>query len=188
MDGKTWNALVGIAKDTHTELMRQTGTVIPPTLFALKDGQLLGYVRLRGVYVGEDARGGIAEMSTFAAAAAADEIVVAWETQDIAVACDLVPLHPDSAVNVLAASRRRHWVYRYPYAEQQLPGRTEHGQIPCQPRWLPEPPPVDRGELEPSIEALMKFSFEPFDGASDRESAAYWLEEHGYTVRLTNPE
>lgn len=187
MNETTWNALVGIAKDTHRDLMQQTGTVIPPTLFVLKSGQLLGYVRLRPVRTGQDAQEGIAEMSTLAAAAGADEIVAVWETQDIAIACGLPPLHPDSALNILAATCHQYRVHRYPYLEEQLPGRTEHGQTPCLPRWLPQPPPVDGGELEPSIQTLMNFSFQPFSGEATRQAAASWLEGNGHTVRLTDP-
>ncbi|MDF5751020.1 hypothetical protein [Spongiactinospora sp. TRM90649] len=98
MDGdQTWRALVDVSLEIHADLMREVGMVLWPTLFALRGGCLVGYVHLRPITVGQDAAAAIAEMSYLAAPAHADEIMAAWETQDVAAAYDHVPLHPDSA-------------------------------------------------------------------------------------------
>jgi hypothetical protein len=52
-------------------------------------GELVGLIWVRLLKVGEDALTGIAELANIAAAAGADEVVLAWETHDVATACRL---------------------------------------------------------------------------------------------------
>lgn len=186
MDGHLWNGLVEAIMSGHDELMRQ-GMVVIPQLFAFTGGRLRGFVQLRPVHRGRDAGEGIAEMSGFAAAAGADEVITVWETQDIAVACDLPPLHPESAVNIVWAARGQHVLYRFPYREEQRPGRTEYGLSPVAARWLTPEAPAPGVELEPAIAALLHFSFQPFnsDDPDILVHSSNYLESQGYTVRLT---
>ncbi|RBM22443.1 hypothetical protein DI005_06365 [Prauserella sp. PE36] len=103
MDERVWRAMVTAIMEGHVEALR-LGMVMRPTLNAFVDGNLVGYIQLRPVYRGEDAHLGIAKMSDFAAAARADEIMVAWETQDIAGACDLPARHAGSGLNIVWAT------------------------------------------------------------------------------------
>ena len=107
MDDRTWNVLVDAAKEGHAVAMAE-GFVMPPALYPLVKGRLVGYVRLRPVYQGQDAATAIGEMSNLAAAARADEVAIFWETQDIAAACEHVPLHPDPGLNALLATADTH--------------------------------------------------------------------------------
>ncbi|MCE7010020.1 hypothetical protein LWC34_45520 [Kibdelosporangium philippinense] len=186
MDGQLWDGIVQSIKTGHVEMMKH-GLVMKPQLFAFAGGRLHGFVQLWPVSRGMDAAKGIAEMSGLASAAGADEVVVAWETQDIAIACDLPPLRPKPAVNILWAARGRHLLYRFPYQEQQMQGRTEHGLIPVAARWLAPEPAVRGAELEPAIAALLEFSFQPFDydDPDILSHAAVYLESQGYAVSLT---
>ena len=187
MDERLWDGVVRSIMSGHAELMEQCGMVLRPQLFAFADGRLRGFVQLRPVYRGQDAAQGIAEMSGFAAAAGADEVIAAWETQDLAVACDLPPIRPDPSISIVWAVPERHVLYRFPYLEEQLPGRTEDGLLPAAARWLEPEPAAPDAELEPAIEALLDFSFEPFDTDDPDVLAnfATYLESQGYTVSLT---
>ncbi|MFI7642261.1 hypothetical protein [Nonomuraea sp. NPDC049400] len=173
-------------KNAHTAVMAEGG-VLPPRLFVLRAGQLLGYVALRPVYVGRDAAEGIATMSYLAAAAEADEVIGVWETQDLAVACDHVPLHPGPGLNLLHASAKDQVLYRYPYREWRLPGQTRDGLAKAKPQWLTESSAVANPSLEPAIEAMVGMCWQPFEVESTDmvNAAAAYLTELGYTVELT---
>ncbi|MGH3777736.1 MAG: hypothetical protein ACRDRR_18740 [Pseudonocardiaceae bacterium] len=132
MDGQTWDGLVTAITQTHAQAMGE-GVVIKPHLFVFTNGCLVGFVQLRPVYRGKDAIDGIAEMSNLAAAVPTDEVVAAWETADVVIACELAPLHPQPGLNIVWAASGEHLHYRFPYQEQALPGRTEHGLIRATP-------------------------------------------------------
>ncbi|MGI5292821.1 hypothetical protein ACQEVF_57255 [Nonomuraea polychroma] len=173
----------------HAEVMAAEGLVLTPRLVVVRDGQLIGYVTLRPVYVGKDAVDAVGQMSHLAAAAEADEVFAVWETQDLAAACDHVPLHPDTALNVVHANPDKHVLYRHPYREWRLPGRTSSGMAKAKPQWLSPHPPAPEAELEPAIAGMLHFCWEPFDtGSKIRvEAAAAYLIEQRYTVQLTAP-
>lgn len=185
MDDRTWNVLVDAAKEGHVAAMAE-GFVMPPALYPLVEGRLVGYVRLRPVYQGQDAATAIGEMSNLAAAARADEVAIFWETQDIAAACEHVPLYPDPGLNALLATADTHVVHRFPYRERQLPGRTTEGLLRVEPAWLPPPPPAPEGPLEPAMQALLDFCWRPLnlDRSDLLDQAAAWLRSQGYTVEL----
>ncbi|EWM19646.1 hypothetical protein [Kutzneria sp. 744] len=65
-------------------------------------------------------------MSTFAAASHADEIIVAWETQDIAEAGELPARHDGSGLNIVRATADQRTLYSFTYREQES-GVTDHG-------------------------------------------------------------
>lgn len=91
----TWGQMAETVRSIHTELGASVGGVIPPTLFPFSGGRMVGFVQLRPIYRGADAAQGITDMSYLGAVGKADEVLVAWETQDIAVACELTPLYAD---------------------------------------------------------------------------------------------
>jgi hypothetical protein len=188
MDDQTWNGLVGVARDTHEAVMRETGLIPAPALFALAGGKLIGYVRLRPVYRGQDAAVGIAEMSYLAAAAGADEVVATWETDDVAVACEHTPLFPAPALNVARATPQRHVVHRFPYTERLLRrGRfRKRGLHRVEPIWAPPAPAMVDGPLEPAIETLLQQCWKPLESAEPNllEQTDAWLTSQGYTVTL----
>jgi hypothetical protein len=187
VDDHTWDSVVESITEIHTLTMSYYGQVIRPHLFVFTAGQLRGYVGLRPIHKGKDAIHGIAEMGHLAAAARADEVVAAWESADIAVACELLTLHPQSGLNIVWATRLEHVHYRMPYHEQILPGPTDRGFLPLAPRWLDADRPVRDGTLEPAIATLQHSSFQPFDSDAPNllQHAATYLENRGYQVKLT---
>jgi hypothetical protein len=55
VDARIWSVLVDAAKQGHAVATAATGLLMPPTLYALVNGSLVGYVQLRPVYKGQDA-------------------------------------------------------------------------------------------------------------------------------------
>ncbi len=185
MEKRMWRAMVEAIKAGHTEMLSQGG-VLKPQLHAFAAGTLVGYIQLRPVYRGEDARAGIAEMSTFAAAAHADEVIVAWETQDVAVACGLPPRHEGSGLNIVRATADQRTLYPFTYRERQI-SVTGGGFNTLAPQWTSSGAGQPATDLEPSITALLEFSFQPLKSRADdllQQSVAL-LESQGYVVRLT---
>jgi hypothetical protein len=89
----------------------------PAGASAVDGSWLVGYVQLRAVSHGNDAATAIAEMSAFAAAARATDVAVFYEIQDVAIACDHVPLQSGTAMVAVEASPDERVIYRFPYAE-----------------------------------------------------------------------
>ena len=170
MDDRTWNVLVDAAKEGHVAAMAE-GFVMRRRFIPSSRG-------VSSAMYGE--------MSNLAAAARADEVAIFWETQDIAAACEHVPLYPDPGLNALLATADTHVVHRFPYRERQLPGRTTEGLLRVEPAWLPPPPPAPEGPLEPAIQALLDFCWRPLnlDRSDLLDQAAAWLRSQGYTVEL----
>lgn len=167
--------------------MMAEGLVVTPTLLPFVDSTLVGYVTLRPVMRGQDAVVAVAEMANLAAAADADEIVVVWETQDIAVACGHAPLYAEPALNMLWATRSDYAVQRYPYQECSLRGRTARGLIPVYPDWLPTPPALPNSHLEPAIQAIVELYWKPMESAGEAnmvESAVAYLQSQGFGANL----
>lgn len=185
MDSKTWNAMVEVARSGQ-EVMMAEGMVPPPVLWPFRGGKMIGSVTLRPVHVGEDAMTGVAEMSALAAAAGADEIIVMWETSDLAAACghSVAPRSVPSLM-ILWASAAQRVLYEFPYQEREVPGRTAHGLIRGAPDWSAPLPGSAADVLEPAIAALADFCFQPLtETGVNAESAAAYLESQGYAVRL----
>lgn len=102
----------------------------------------------RPLKVGEDALTGIAELANIAAAAGADEVVLAWETHDVATACQLPVVGPAPCLNMVLATRDGHVLPQFPYTEQLL-ARGPEGWTSVAPDWRPGPIPHGGGELVP---------------------------------------
>ncbi|MFF2937835.1 hypothetical protein [Streptomyces mirabilis] len=102
-----WNGLVGVVKEAYTAGLGE-GAVPRPVMMPLVRGELVGLIWVRPLKVGQDALAGIAELANIAAAAGADEVVLAWETHDVATACELPIVGPAPCLNMVLASRDRH--------------------------------------------------------------------------------
>jgi len=193
MDRRMWDGLVGSMRETWVATMAM-GAVPPPMLMVVDGSWLVGYVQLRAVSHGNGAATAVAEMSALAAAARATDVAVFYEMQDVAIACDHVPLLSGTAMVAVEASPDERVIYRFPYAEKRLPGRAPGGMIPASPEWLSAPAPDLGGELEPAIECLLQGCWKPLQlpGLDDPrrriESADAWLRHEGYQVGLTVPQ
>lgn len=88
MDTRTFDALTESMKSAYVAGLSE-GAVPRPVIMPLVRGELVGLIWLRPVTSAEDALTAIASLSNIAAAANADEIVLAWETQDVATTCEL---------------------------------------------------------------------------------------------------
>jgi hypothetical protein len=114
VDEQTWGDLVEASTEVHTELMAE-GFVTIPRLMPLAAGRLVGVAHLRPVTQGTDATIAIGEMAELAAAASADEVVAAWETLDLSIACQHPPFHPGPTLNMVWATPGHHVLWRFPY-------------------------------------------------------------------------
>ncbi|MFE2708948.1 hypothetical protein [Streptomyces mirabilis] len=144
-----WNALVGVVKEAYTAGLGE-GAVPRSVMMPLVRGELVGLIWVRPLKVGQDALAGIAELANIAAAAGADEVVLVWETHDVATACELPIVGPAPCLNMVLASRDRHVLHQFPYTEQLL-SRSPEGWASVAPDWRP-PAPQPGGELVPPIQ------------------------------------
>ncbi|MGY1495398.1 hypothetical protein ACW4TU_01920 [Streptomyces sp. QTS52] len=181
MDTQTWDALAVSMKNAYIAGPGE-GAVPRPVIMPLVRGELVGLIWLRPVETGKDALTGIAQLSNIAAAAGADEVVLAWETQDVASSCELPVTDPAPCLNLVHATKDGHTLHRFPYTEQ-----AAEGQATLEPRWLPAPEPQPDGELIPPVRAAVDYSFIPLeiDHPSPFGVTVVLMEEDGYSVRLT---
>ena len=180
-----WDALVGVAKETYSASLGE-GTVPRPLIMPLVHGELVGMIWARPLKAGQDALTGIAELANIAAAAGADEVVLVWETHDVATACELPVVGPAPCLNLVLATREGHVLHQYPYNEELL-SRGPEGWASLAPDWMPAPAPQPGGELVPPIQAAVDFSFIPIeiDHPSPFGVTVVLMEEDGYRVSLT---
>ncbi|MCX4902908.1 hypothetical protein [Streptomyces sp. NBC_00878] len=186
MDKQVWDTLVESMKNAYTGGLGE-GAVPRPVIMPLVRGELVGLIRVRPTSVGRDAQTGIAQLSNIAAAAGADEVVLVWETQDVATACQLPVTGPAPCLNMVHATKDGHVLHQLPYSVEPLSDSPE-GQVSAAPRWLPAPEPRPGGELVPPIRAAVDFSFTPLeiDHPSPFGVTVLLMEEDGYSIRLTD--
>ncbi|GAA3246892.1 hypothetical protein GCM10020256_74790 [Streptomyces thermocoprophilus] len=113
VEARMWDGLVGVAKETYTAALGE-GVVPRPLMMPLVRGELVGMIWVRPLKVGQDALAGIAELANIAAAASADEVVLAWETHDVATACELPIVGPAPCLNMVLATRDGHVLHQFP--------------------------------------------------------------------------
>ncbi|WP_406440331.1 hypothetical protein OHB14_15945 [Streptomyces sp. NBC_01613] len=185
MDGRIWDALVDSMKSAYTAGLEQ-GAVPRPVIMPLVRGELVGLTWVRPIKTGEDALTGIAQLSNIAAAAGADEVVLAWETHDVATACELPLVGPAPCLNMVHATREGHVLHQFPYDEEVLARSPEGGSFVA-PDWQPGPAPQPGGELALPIQAAVNYSFIPMDMDHPNPFGVtvVLMEEDGYKVRLT---
>ncbi|SCD33241.1 hypothetical protein GA0115234_100453 [Streptomyces sp. DvalAA-43] len=109
-----------------------------PVSLPLVRGEPVGLIRVRPIKVGEDALAGIAELANIAVAAGADEVVLAWESHDVATACELPVVGPAPCMNMVLASRDAHVLHQFLHDEQLL-SRSPEGWASIAPDWRPAP-------------------------------------------------
>ncbi|WP_329352187.1 hypothetical protein OG226_43570 [Streptomyces sp. NBC_01261] len=177
MDTRTFDALTESMKSAYVAGLSE-GAVPRPVIMPLVRGELVGLIWLRPVRSGEDALTAIASLSNIAAAANADEIVLAWETQDVATACELPGDGPSPCLNMVHATKDGHTLHQFPYTED--PSSAE-------PQWQPAPAPQPDGRLVPPVQAAVDYAFTPLelDHPSPFGVTVVLMEEDGYNLRLT---
>ena len=177
MDTRTFDALTESMKSAYVAGLSE-GAVPRPVIMPLVRGELVGLIWLRPVEPGRDALTAIASLSNIAAAAGADEIVLAWETQDVATVGELPVDGPAPCLNMVHATKDGHTLHRFPYTED--PASAE-------PHWLPAPAPQPGGKLVPPVQAAVDYAFTPLDldHPSPFGVTVVLMEEDGYNLRLT---
>ncbi|WP_043666673.1 hypothetical protein [Streptomyces xylophagus] len=177
MDTRTFDALTESMKSAYVAGLSE-GAVPRPVIMPLVRGELVGLIWLRPVESAEDALTAIASLSNIAAAANADEIVLAWETQDVATTCELPSDGPSPCLNMVHASKDGHTLHQFPYTEDS---------VSAEPHWLPVPAPQPDGKLMPPVQAAVDYAFTPLelDHPSPFGVTVVLMEEDGYKLRLT---
>ena len=187
MDRQIWDALVETTKNSYATGLSE-GSVPRPAIMPLVRGEVVGLIRVGATSSGQDPLTGIAQLSNIAAAAGADEVVLAWETHEVATACQLPVSGPTPCLNMVHATKEGHVLHQLPYTEEPLP-HSPGGQAPtAAPQWLPTPDPEPGGELVPPIQAAVNYSFIPLDidHPSPFGVTVVLMEEDGYTIHLTD--
>jgi hypothetical protein len=186
VDTQTWDTLVASMRNACTADLTQ-GAAPRPVIMPLVRGELVGLVRLRPTKGGQDAMSAIVELSNVAAAAGADEVVLAWETGEVATSCGLAVTGPAPCLNMVHATRDGHVLHQLPYALEPLAASPD-GPAATGPRWLPAPDPQPGGELVPPVQAALTYSFTPLelDHPSPFGVTVLLMEDDGYSVHLTD--
>ncbi|MFF3611508.1 hypothetical protein [Streptomyces sp. NPDC002580] len=183
MDAGTWATLVGSMKSAYAHGVGE-GAVPRPVIMPLVRGELVGLVWVRPTEPGADTLTGIAALSNIAAAACADEVVLAWETHEVATTGRLPAVGPAPCLNMVHATPDGHVLHRFPYRVES-PAGDSGGKAVVD--WEPAPEPRPDGELPPPIRAAVDYAFTPMD--LDHPNVfgvtVVLMEEEGYTVRLT---
>ena len=188
VDTRTWDTLVGSMKSAYVKGVRE-GAVPRPVIMPLVRGELVGLVWVRPTEPGADALTGIAALSNIAAAAGADEVVLAWETQEVATACELPVSGPSPCLNMVRATPDGHVLHQFPYTEESLSagsGNADGSATALD--WDQAPAPRPDGELPPPVEAAVAYAFTPMelDHPNPFGVTVVLMEEDGYTVRLSD--
>ena len=177
MDTRTFDALTESMKSAYVAGLSE-GAVPRPVIMPLVRGELVGLIWQRPAKNPEDALTAIASLSNIAAAANADEIVLAWETHDVATACELPADGPSPCLNMVHATKDGHTLHQFPYAEDASS---------AEPLWQPTSAPQPSGTLPAPVQAAVDYSFTPLelDHPSPFGVTVVLMEEDGYTLRLT---
>ncbi|MEU4169187.1 hypothetical protein AB0F46_20225 [Streptomyces sp. NPDC026665] len=187
MDTRTWDTLVGSMKSAYVKGVRE-GAVPRPVIMPLVRGELVGLVWVRPTEPGADALTGIAALSNIAAAAGADEVVLAWETREVATACELPVVGPAPCLNMVRATPDGHVLHQFPYEESPSAGSADTEDPAPALDWEQAPAPRPDGELPPPVRAAVDYAFTPMelDHPNPFGVTVVLMEEDGYTVRLTD--
>jgi hypothetical protein len=164
VDETTYAAAREATVAAHEYLMAR-GMVTAPILNAFRGGRMLGYIQLRPVKVGKDAAEAVEELGLFAAGGEADEVVLAWESQDLAAATGQEPDYDGPCLSLVHAARGRgHRLHRLPYREQYTGTRSpETGLHASAPDWLVAPSPEDDAALPEPVDAAVAMAWASWD-------------------------
>ncbi|MET7986855.1 hypothetical protein [Streptomyces sp. NPDC005281] len=188
MDTSTWDTLVGSMKSTYAKGVRE-GAVPRPVIMPLVRGELVGLIWVRPTKPGADALTGIAALSNIAAAAGADEVVLAWETEEVATVCELPAAGPSPCLNMVRATPDGHVLHQFPYSAGAPPvGSGDAAEPTAALDWKQPLAPRPDGELPPPVKAAVDYAFTPMDldHPNPFGVTVVLMEEDGYTVRLTD--
>ncbi|MFD7954281.1 hypothetical protein ACFV4X_12370 [Streptomyces ardesiacus] len=177
--------LTDSAAQAHTTALAQ-GMAHPPSLTALRAGRVVAVAHTRPLYTGADAQKGIEDLSLLAASAAADCVVLSWESCDVKIACG-VPLDaPDPALNVLVAGEDGQYMHvEFPYTSHPIGGRTRTGLQGFRPLWRTPIQSTNTPVLGPVQRAMERsFTQRAAVAPSGPEATVVWMQGHGYTVNL----
>ena len=185
MDERMWNGLTGALVQAHSAMLAE-GFVSPPNLMPLVSGRLIGQAQVRPMRRGKDAYVAISELGNLAAGAEADEVLITWESQDLASACEHQPDFPGPCLTILWATRARRAAYRFPY--QETSRKRGRKQLPAvAPRWLPNPPPDPMPIPPPAIAAALELCWTPLEIGPPHdklEVTVAYLRSEGYIVSV----
>lgn len=173
---------------SNDHMMRANGNVGPPMLQAFRGDQLIGMVNTRPAAPGHDGAVAVAELATFASAARADAVIVAWEHRDLAVFCGPTGTlaGPPNAIQILIGEQEGHRLLTYPFTATPQPGWPVAGTA-VDIQWG-EPFWHEHGSaLPPVMYELLHFCWQPFAVAgADEHTAAVYLKSLGYGVDLVD--
>jgi hypothetical protein len=183
MDERMWSGLTKALVGAHVAMLAE-GFIGSPMLMPLVAGRLVGKVSVRPMIRGMDAYVAISELGNLAAGANAEEVVLSWESQDFASACEHEADFPGPCVTILWATQQRRAAYRFPYAE--VTTKRGRKQLPAiTPQWLPHPPADPMPAPPPAIAAALELSWQPLEIEAPYDtldtSVAY-LRSQGYSV------
>jgi hypothetical protein len=188
VDTRTWDTLVSSMKSTYANGVGE-GATPRPVIMPLVRGELVGLIWVRPTKPGADALTGIAALSNIAAAACADEIVLAWETRDVGAACELPVVGPAPCLNMVHATPEGHVLHQFPYSEEFSSDGSEDAEgSTATLEWERAPAPQPGGELPPPVQAAVDYAFTPMelDHPNPFGVTVVLMEDDGYTVRLTD--
>jgi hypothetical protein len=186
MDAEFFDGLVKASLGIQGAMMDE-GFVSPPCLWVFRDGKPIAQVVLRQVAVGEDAEDGILQMGHLGWAAAADEVVAVWESQDVGRATDRTPDFPNPCLNLLWTDGVGRRLHRFPY---DVFGEVEAAtgnlvQVGWQ--WKEPLPPQTDPLPPPSVTAMLQQCFTPLELPGDEDPfdvTDNYLRSEGYRVNL----
>ncbi|MCX4681442.1 hypothetical protein OG413_40300 [Streptomyces sp. NBC_01433] len=169
----------------HTAAMAN-GMAHQPSLTALRRGRIVAMAHTRPLYRGKDAEKGIADLALLAAAAAADCIVLTWETCDVKVACDIPLDATEETLNILIAGEDGQYMHvEFPYASHPVATRNRTGLQGFRPQWLTPVQSTNDLLLTPIQRAVeQSFAQRSAIAPSGLDATMVWMEGLGYTVNL----
>ncbi|MEU9763493.1 hypothetical protein AB0D98_28015 [Streptomyces sp. NPDC047987] len=173
----------------HTAAMSE-GMAHRPSLTALQGGRVVAVAHTRPLYTGQDAEKGIADLALLAAAAAADCIVLSWETCDVKIACDFPLDAPDEALNILIAGEDGQYMHvEFPYTSHPAAAPNRTGLQGFRPQWLTPIQSTNSPLLGPIQRAVeQSFAQRAAVAPSGLEATKVWMEAHGYDVTLIDSQ
>ncbi|MBA0052334.1 hypothetical protein E0L36_15890 [Streptomyces sp. AJS327] len=195
MSANTWNALVNTMLEAHEAAMHEGG-VLRPVLMPLLRGQLAALVWVRPVEPGPDAAEGVVELARLAAAASADEVILAWESDDLGRTLgeplgphEGLPQGPPPSLNFVRADSEGYELHQFPYTPHELEPH-EDGR-PCREAEWHEAVPARPGAALPApvVRTLERIWAERLPAPDDGvlTETAHEMAAEGFTVRLTDP-
>lgn len=169
----------------HTTALAQ-GMAHRPALTALRAGRVVALAHARPLYTGADAQKGIEDLSLLAAAAAADCVILSWETCDTKIACGIPLDAPDTALNILIAGEDGQYMHvEFPYTAHPIGGPTRTGLQGFRPQWHTPIRSTNTPVLGPIQRAMeQSFAHRAAVAPSGLDATVVWMQGHGYTVNL----